>query len=319
MLVSYSRGVQHEHYSKIVAVLFIEMTKFVMSSLLMLATRPPSIPIPKYFYDTIAKSAPTSVPAFLYFIQNILAFAGLSTVDGAVFGVLNQLKILTTAVLSVIILKKLVNTAMWRALVELIIAAILVQQASISIVCEVPPMSDMADTSNVAGTGVTTAYIIGIICSLLVTVLSGMASVYFEKVLKSGTATIWERNLQLSMYSIALCSVSVLFDAIWSGKGFAVFSGHSYLTALIVLSSAVGGLLVAMVMKYADNIIKGFAVAVSVLITAVMSWWLLGTNVNMQFLCGVVLVGLSIFNYNKGDAEAKQQQAAAAAHRPSQP
>ncbi|KAH3762682.1 UDP-galactose translocator [Pelomyxa schiedti] len=258
--------------------------------------------------DTISNSAATSVPAFLYFIQNILAFAGLTAVDGAVFGVLNQLKILTTAVLSVIILKKLVNAAMWRALIELIISAILVQQASLRVVCEVPSVSELSGTPG-TDNGVTTAYIIGIGCSLAVTVLSGMASVYFEKVLKSGNATVWERNLQLSLYSIALSVVSVLFEAVWSGSGLGIFSGHSYLTSLIVFISAVGGLLVAMVMKYADNIVKGFAVAVSVLITTVLSWWLFGTNVNMQFLCGVALVGLSIFNYNKGDAEAKQQQA----------
>lgn len=39
---------------------------------------------------------------------------------------------------------------------------------------------------------------------------------------------------------------------------------------------AVGGLVVALVMKYADNILKGFATSVSIVCSTVLSYYLLG-------------------------------------------
>ena len=73
------------------------------------------------------------------------------------------------------------------------------------------------------------------------------------------------------------------------------------------MSSAVGGLLVALVMKYADNIVKGFAVAVSVTMTAGLGVVFFHTTITTDFAAGVVLVTLSIFNYNTGG---RQQQLA---------
>lgn len=41
--------------------------------------------------------------------------------------------------------------------------------------------------------------------------------------------------------------------------------------------NSLGGLVVAMVVKYADNVIKGFATSVSIVLTALVSWFQDGT------------------------------------------
>jgi solute carrier family 35 (UDP-sugar transporter), member A1/2/3 len=38
---------------------------------------------------------------------------------------------------------------------------------------------------------------------------------------------------------------------------------------------AYGGLVIALVVKYADNILKGFAVSLSILLSSFISWWFL--------------------------------------------
>lgn len=65
-----------------------------------------------------------------------------------------------------------------------------------------------------------------------------------------------------------------------------------------VFTQAVGGILVAMVMKYADNIVKGFAVSVAIVMTSILSVILFGASIDMVFSVGAALVIVSIFNYN---------------------
>ena len=45
-------------------------------------------------------------------------------------------------------------------------------------------------------------------------------------------------------------------------------------TWAVVLMSAFGGLLVAVVVKYADNILKGFSTSVAIILSAMFNVWL---------------------------------------------
>jgi len=62
-----------------------------------------------------------------------------------------------------------------------------------------------------------------------------------------------------------------------SGKGF--FVGYGTVVWAVVLLQAGGGLLVAMVVKYADNILKGFATSLSILFSCVVSYFLFNFQV----------------------------------------
>ena len=65
-----------------------------------------------------------------------------------------------------------------------------------------------------------------------------------------------------------------------------------------MFTQAAGGILVAMVMKYADNIVKGFAVSVAIVMTSLLSVVLFGVSIDLVFAVGAALVIVSIFNYN---------------------
>lgn len=58
-----------------------------------------------------------------------------------------------------------------------------------------------------------------------------------------------------------------------------------------------GGLLVAVVVKYADNILKGFACSLAIIITCVLSIFFFGFQLSFQFTVGAALVIGSIFLY----------------------
>ena len=297
LLIRYSRGVRHERYIASTNVILVELTKFAISGYMMLRTAPPGTNPTEHFKQTLIHSKAAFIPALLYFIQNTLAYVGLQNLEAGAFAVLVQLKTLTTAVFSVILLNKKLSANQWRALCLLVLAAILIETPP----CQAEGAATNEDSKN---------NLLGVCAVLGMITTSGSAGVYFEKVLKTTSGTIWERNLQLSAHSIIF---GLLFTFIFDGQrvfseGF--FTGYSVVPFLIAFIGAAGGILVAVVMKYADNIIKSFGTAVSICVTSILSIPLLGATLGAVFWVGAFMVVLSIFIYSDVHPGAPQQGAA---------
>lgn len=99
-------------------------------------------------------------------------------------------------------------------------------------------------------------------------IASGFAGVYFEKVLKTSQTDVWTRNVQLSLWSLPPAFVAAAFpDVSLSGRKSIRIPTHNDPTWLFgnitgwplvtVLFQAFGGIITALVIKYADNIAKG--------------------------------------------------------------
>lgn len=138
---------------------------------------------------------------------------------------------------------------------------------------------------------------LGFSAALGACVLSGFAGIYFEKILKGSDISVWMRNVQMSLLSIPLgfatCFISD-FNNITT-KGF--FHGYDGFVIYLVILQAGGGLLVAVVVKYADNILKGFATSLSIIISCVASIYLFNFTLTVQFAIGAMLVIGAIFLY----------------------
>eukprot|EP00727_Mastigamoeba_balamuthi_P000057 m51a1_g10048 putative udp-n-acetylglucosamine (369) ;mRNA; r:39636-40902 len=283
LLMRYSRGVRHDKYILGTCVFLGELVKMAISATAMLLLRSHKdrgTPVTDMFLNSLRTSLPTAVPALLYFIQNVLQFVGLQNLEAGVFSVLAQLKTLTAAVFGVLMLGKRLSTNQWRALCLLVLAAILIETPS-----------------SKRGGSETESNGVGVLAVLAMVTTSGVSGTVTERLLKDARSTIWERNFHLSIYGSAFALVSVLvFDG---GRvldeGF--FTGHSLVSMVIVVVGAVGGILVAVVMKYTDNIVKGFATAVAICTTSMLSLPLLGADLGSVFWIGVAMVVLSIFNY----------------------
>jgi UDP-sugar transporter A1/2/3 len=226
-----------------------------------------------------------SVPALLYAIQKNLLYLAISNLDAAVFQVGYQGKILTTALFSVIVLGKRLNKRQVVALFVLLFGVALVQLSSL----------DKTSESTSGNRGA----VIGSLAVLGACFTSGFAAIYFEWVLKKSTASstpgadsfsIWVRNFQLAMFA----SISAAFG-VWAKdseqvKAAGLYQGFSPLVWFVVATEAFGGIVVALVIKYADNILKNFATAVSIVTSVIVSALFLGFEVKPMFVLGAVCV-----------------------------
>ena len=80
------------------------------------------------------------------------------------------------------------------------------------------------------------------------------------------------------------------------------FQGYSLLTFCTICIQAAGGLIVAMVIKYADNILKGFATSLSIILSTVASIFIFNFVITVYFLIGSALVFFATYLYNKPES-----------------
>ena len=110
--------------------------------------------------------------------------------------------------------------------------------------------------------------------------------------------SIWDRNIQLSFWSIMFGFVSLMIDRSWMAEPGGLFHGFSGITLFLVAIWTAGGLLVAMTIKYLDVIIKGFASAISLIIICFCGSLFLGDYLDIVFLVGATVTVIATFNYN---------------------
>lgn len=80
-----------------------------------------------------------------------------------------------------------------------------------------------------------------------------------------------------------------------SEQGF--FFGYDWAVWLAVLLQSLGGLLVAVVVKYADNILKGFATSGAIVLSCIVSMYFFNFQLSIQFVIGASLVITSVCLY----------------------
>jgi UDP-galactose transporter len=223
-----------------------------------------------------------AIPAALYTFQNTLQYIAVSNLDAATFQVTYQLKILTTAMFSVTMLKRSLSVKKWVSLVLLMAGVGIVQiptgdaSSASSASVNTKATSDGGSSSNLVSGHAEMNRTVGLIAVIIACATSGLAGVYFEKVLKdSSKVTLWVRNVQMSFYSLfPALFLGVIFK---DGKEVAAvgfFAGYNGVVWAAIICQAVGGLLVAVVVNYADNIAKNFATSISIILSFFASVWL---------------------------------------------
>ncbi|XP_021247423.1 CMP-sialic acid transporter isoform X2 [Numida meleagris] len=222
-----------------------------------------------------------SVPSLVYAVQNNMAFVALSNLDAAVYQVTYQLKIPCTALCTVLMLNRTLSKLQWFSVFMLCGGVILVQWK--------PAQATKVQVEQNPWLGFG-AITIAVICS-------GFAGVYFEKVLKSSDTSLWVRNIQMYLSGIVVTLVGVYMSdgAQVLEKGF--FYGYTCFVWLVIFLASVGGLYTSVVVKYTDNIMKGFSAAAAIVLSTVASVILFGLQITVTFSLGALLVCISIYLY----------------------
>ncbi len=227
-----------------------------------------------------------AVPALCYTLQNNLWYYALSHLDSITAAVTSQMKVITTALASVFMLGRRLSHLQWVALCLLTLGMIVMQ------------IRGSRRAPVVPGRVVPHNQVSGACAMLLSTVLSAYAGVFLEKLFKTVKLTLWLQSVQLSVFALPISAACMLmYDAphVVDGSLLVGFNGWAWLTVCL---SAVGGIAVSMALKYADNILKTFAVGCSIVLNCAVSTAFLGVPLTWQVVCGVVLVVSSTCLFN---------------------
>ena len=234
-----------------------------------------------------------AVPALLYTVQNNMLYVGFANLEAAIGLVTYQSKIFFTGTFSLLLLGKKVSAQQWCAM-ALLAAGVVCAQGNFGAGAHRHHGRALADAPEQSPALGFAAFIVAAVCT-------SFASVFFEKMLKGASKpSLWLRNIQLATYSTVIACVGLVGQ-----RGVAAALSPSTLLAgfdqpivwLSVLWQSAGGILVAVTIKYADNILRGFAQGVAIIVGAVGSHYIFGFELSAVFIVGVGAVLVAVFLY----------------------
>ncbi|CAI9768854.1 unnamed protein product [Fraxinus pennsylvanica] len=219
------------------------------------------------------------IPSTIYLIHNNVQFATLTYVDTSTYQIMGNLKIVTTAILFRLFLKRKLSNLQWMAIVLLAVGT---------------------TTSQVKGCGESfcnslfSSPIQGYMLGILSACLSALAGVYTEFLMKKNDDSLYWQNVQLYTFGAIFNLARLVLDDFRSGfeKGpwwQRLFYGYSITTWMVVLNLGSTGLLVSWLMKYADNIVKVYSTSMAMLLTMVLSVFLFDFKPTVQLFLGIIL------------------------------
>ena len=224
------------------------------------------------------------IPSGLYTLQNNIQYYAATHLDPPTYQVLSQMKLITTAILSVVILNKKLTMLQWAAIVLLGVGIAMVQTS------QGKAPGTAVGVTDAAAEAEAWSRMFGFIAVFIACCTSGLAGVYLEKIVKQTKPSVWIRNMQLASWGLLvglLASYFKDYDAIVE-HGF--FQGFKEIVWVVVALQSVGGILIAVVVKYSDNIVKGFATGLSIVSSATASVWLFSFVFTMQYVLGATIV-----------------------------
>ena len=231
------------------------------------------------------------IPSMLYVVQNNLLFFGAERLSSLVYILCSQSKILTTAIMSRIILGTKLSRVQCMYLSLLAVGLVLVQARG--------------DESNPQTGHEQASSVLGITAVILAAWSSGTAGVVLERIYKAVgqpddaiVHTIWTRNVQLSFISLPFAIFGVFLQNHDQAFTSGFFKGYGVLVWLIILLQTAGGVIIAYVMKFTNNILKCLAIGLSICCCAVYSFVVGELELTANVMLGIFLVCVSIAGYS---------------------
>lgn len=205
--------------------------KMILSSIDFSISRSLNV-INEEIYQKPAETSRLAIPSGIYAIQSNLLFIALSYLNAATYQVTYQLKILTTALFSMFILGTKIDRRQWFSLLLLALGVAFVTVNRIELKHndhfsfrfrfeKWPSPEDLAKRVETENQASWWQQSMGFAAVIMATMTSGFAGVYFENILKTGTTSVWIRNIQLG--SLIRFFFSVVFRLIFFIVSVALF------------------------------------------------------------------------------------------------
>ena len=289
LLLKYSYRDSAQQYSTASVVACSEVTKLLVSSALLL-NLDGSTALRSAITGLAREGAKLALPSVLYTVQNNLLFHAVRMLDPMVYIVWSQCKVLWSAFFGVLLLRAHITCRQVGSLFLLVYGMILVQSQQ-EFKSDVPVV-EYEDSSRV-----------GILCVVTAGLTSGFAGAYLERIYTVYTQdtqpySVWFRNVQLAIFSVPLALLLLFIEARRELVIRHPFTGFDSVVIGIIALQAVGGLIIAAVMRYATNVLKCFAVSLSICNCAFISSFIIhreGQVLSRNQFAGIVIVIISTF------------------------
>ncbi|PKI66233.1 hypothetical protein CRG98_013401 [Punica granatum] len=239
----------------------------------------------------------SGLPAAIYALQNSLLQISYKNLDSLTFSLLNQTKIIFTALFTYIILRQKQSIQQIGALFLLIVAAVLLSIGEGS-----GKGSASSDPEQIL--------FYGIIPVLVASVLSGLASSLCQWAAQVKKHSSYLMTVEMSLVG-SLCMLASTFKSPDGEtiRKYGFFYGWTPLTLIPVISNALGGILVGLVTSYAGGVRKGFVIVSSLIVTALLQFIFEGKPPSLYCVVALPLVISSISMYQKYPYRFKEREA----------
>lgn len=234
---------------------------------------------------------PFSVPALCYCVNNNLAVRLQHHMDPATYMVLGNCKIVTTAVLFKLIMKKELTLRQWAAIGMLTVGSVVNSHSALQ-----------AKSLALAELHVTVTGLVLLACYCLISGFSGVFSEYLLK--KDFNVSVHYQNGLLYSFGILFNFLVWIFEVVkkhhseGDNRYLNVLHGYSAYTWLLVASQAACGIIMSLIMKHLNNMVRVFVVSSAPLVTTLLAFFLFGLNLPLTFLVSLSLVCVAIVMYN---------------------
>ncbi len=258
------------------------------------------------------------LPSALYALQGTLTYTAYQNLDSVTFNGLTQLKCLSSALCCYIILNKR-QSALQMISLGLLMLSSVVFQGSWKDWIRKQTTTSGNHSSNINNRRV---LLMGVLPCLTATLLSGLAGAFSQRSLQTQVGGQMHRNAYFYTVEISFLSAACLIISMaaeyWQGKRTVActsvkkldnkydtmkdsfFQHWTYATLLPITTRATAGLLTALVHRHLGSVVKGFALVLGLVFSALLQFVLEGVDLSAGQLVGTALVLFSSWLHFKG-------------------
>lgn len=256
-----------------------ELVKTSMAAGLLLTNLSPTTPSVFTSWTLSSSLAVAALPATLYAIQGVLQYTSHQHLDAVTFNGLSQTKTISAALCCFLLFKTPQSPLQMVALLLLFGSSLLFQHT---------PNTNKNDIHNKNNNAYKSpSFLWGILPCLGATLTSGLAGALSQQGLQHHGRDAYIYTMEVSFYS-ALCLLLSM-----SRHTTPFFHGWTHCTWIPILLKAAGGVLTALVHKYAGSVPKGFALMFGLVLSQLGQAYFLNQDITTQQWTGTMLVMLS--------------------------